>query len=101
MKRNHKEYNKHKKSNCQACGHSGSFYPLDIDHVLTYKAHPELQIEPRNLLTLCRKCHVLKGQKGLNYMSDNYPGVMSFLKDNGWHRCRLTNKWRLNTLQDD
>lgn len=101
MKRNPKKYNQYKESRCRACSHDGSFYPLDVDHIATFKAHSELAYDKRNLLTLCRRCHVLKGQKGLNYMADTFVGVRYFLITHGWTRCELTNKWRLTTLHND
>lgn len=95
MKRNPAAYNKYKKARCEACGHDGSFHPLDIDHVLTYKAHPELAEDPKNLMTLCRLCHSVKGNKGVAFMSERFPSVKSWLISNGWYICELTNKWRL------
>lgn len=99
MKRNPKKYNQYKETRCKACGHDGSFYPLDIDHVATFKAHPELAYDKRNLLTVCRKCHVLKGQKGTSYMAEAYPAVRNFLIANGWYYCELSKKWRLENIK--
>lgn len=98
VKRKFKEYNNYKESNCRACGHNGYYYPLDIDHVITFKSHPELQADKRNCLTLCRKCHVLKGQKGLSYMAETYSTVRNFLTTHGWYYCELSKKWRLENI---
>ena len=96
MKRNPQKYNKFKESFCVACGHNGSFYPLDVDHVITFKSHPELAYTKGNLMTLCRKCHTLKGQKGTDYMANKFPSVKEWLIKNNWYKCELTNKWRLD-----
>lgn len=87
-----KEYNKHKKESCVACGHTGSFFPLDIDHVKTIGSGGTN--DAYNCMTLCRSCHILKGRQGLKYMADTYSGVYRFLTSNNWAICQLTGKWR-------
>lgn len=89
-----KIYNKFKKEYCEACGTDGSFYPLDIDHLLPQKSRPELINEEANCITLCRAHHTMKGMKGLGYMANTYPRVKKFLIENGWEFCELSNKWR-------
>lgn len=86
---------KPKKERCLVCGHDGSYQPLDYEHVLTRGSHPELKDEPRNIMVLCRRCHILKGNKGVKFMADHFPQYKSWLISNGWYICELTNKWRL------
>ena len=99
MKRKPEKYNKFKLKYCVACGHSGSFYPLDIDHVITFKSHPELANDPRNCLTLCRACHTSKGQKGLSYIVDNSATVKRWLLSHGWYFDEFLKKWRLDKIE--
>lgn len=40
--------------NCVACG---STEKLNVHHVKPFHAHPELELEPSNLITLCREHH--------------------------------------------
>lgn len=98
MKRSPKLYNKFKLSYCLSCGHNGSFYPLDIDHVITFKSHPELQTNRHNCATLCRRCHQIKGQQGLNYLASNSPTFKIWLDENGWYFDEFLQKWRLELL---
>lgn len=90
------KYLVYKKSRCEACNHNGSFYPLDIDHVMTRGAHPDLVNNPNNCMTLCRICHQIKGQKGLNYMADTYPSVKEWLISHNWYFEEFLQKWRLH-----
>lgn len=88
------DYNKHKKDRCTACGHNGSFYPLEIDHVKTRGSGGN--DDASNCITYCRACHILKGQKGLNYMATKFPSVKEWLISNGWEYNSFLNKWVLN-----
>jgi len=40
---------------CEACGR---VKPLDVAHVQSRKARPDLQFDPSNGLALCRSCHM-------------------------------------------
>lgn len=86
-----KAYNKFKLSECVACNHDGSFYPLDVDHIKTRGSGGKDVKE--NCMTLCRRCHTIKGAKGVKFMAENYSGVRSFLLDNGWYLCKTRDKW--------
>lgn len=46
---------------CAACGRSKS---LEVHHILSFHDHPELELDPVNLLTLCEagpNCHLTFG----------------------------------------
>jgi 5-methylcytosine-specific restriction endonuclease McrA len=77
-----KDYTQFKEKYCVVCGHDGSFYPLDCDHVKTLGSGSKN--EPFNIMTLCRKHHQEKGQKGINYMAKNYVNYMNWLLKNKW-----------------
>jgi len=52
---------RHVKENpfCAACGR---FSGLEVHHIIDFSTEPELELEPDNLITLCRKtCHLLLG----------------------------------------
>jgi 5-methylcytosine-specific restriction enzyme A len=50
---------------CQWCG---TKYALEIHHIEPFHLRPELELEPKNLITLCQKptthCHIKRGHKG-------------------------------------
>jgi 5-methylcytosine-specific restriction protein A len=43
---------------CRACGHPG---PNDVHHVVPYHVDPARELDPTNLVTLCRTCHLVFG----------------------------------------
>lgn len=44
---------------CAACGRTAK---LEVHHVQSYSQHPELELEPSNLLTMCADpCHFVHG----------------------------------------
>jgi len=43
---------------------------LDVHHIQVYNLHPELELTPSNLLTLCTPHHILFGHL-MNYQSYN------------------------------
>jgi hypothetical protein len=59
--------------NCAACGGSDK---LEVHHVAPFHLHPELELDPNNLVTLCESlrngvnCHLLFGHLG-NFRSLN------------------------------
>lgn len=91
MKNNYRQF---VESRCVPCGHDGSFYPLDPEHLLTQKAHPELKNDPNVVMTNCRKCHTEKGMKGIVHMANKYPNYKRWLLDHGWEFCEFSKKWR-------
>ncbi len=58
---------------CAACG---GVKTLEVHHKQAFHTHPELELDPRNLITLCESknngltCHLLVGHKG-NYKNIN------------------------------
>jgi 5-methylcytosine-specific restriction protein A len=44
--------------NCVGCG---SDKRLEVHHVRPFHLEPELELDPGNLITLCRRCHLLFG----------------------------------------
>lgn len=45
--------------NCIACGRSSD---LEVHHVESYAQHPEKELDPTNLVTLCADpCHIVHG----------------------------------------
>jgi 5-methylcytosine-specific restriction endonuclease McrA len=46
---------KRRDGGCVRCNAVGD---LHVHHVLSFAEHPELRLDPTNLLTLCRRCHI-------------------------------------------
>jgi 5-methylcytosine-specific restriction protein A len=46
---------------CEACG---SVAELNVHHLQPFHEHPELELDPDNLITLCRKHHFWIGHHG-------------------------------------
>lgn len=68
---------------CEACG---SAYNLNVHHVEPFHLRPDLELEPINLITLCRDCHFRighdpdgKGPKKPSWLESN-PNVRSDAK---------------------
>ena len=59
--------------NCEVCGGN---VRLNVHHIQPFHIHPELELEPTNLITLCEclsygiNCHLLVGHLG-NYKNVN------------------------------
>lgn len=87
-------YREHLREHCEACGHDGSFYTLDPDHVKTRGSGGS--DEAYNIMTLCRKHHTEKGNKGTSHMAAKYPNYKKWLLDNGWVFNNFLNKWIIN-----
>ena len=83
---------------CQACGVSSN---LECHHIKAFHEHPDLELDPSNLIALCRDCHWFIGH--LQHWDQTNPEVIAdaryFLK-----RCQEvlgpeeTN--RAGTIQD-
>lgn len=43
---------------CRCCGANQT---LEVHHVKPFHLHPELECDPSNLVTLCRRCHLFLG----------------------------------------
>ena len=51
-----------KNPNCAVCGKGSSLLnPINIHHVRPFHIHPELELDPMNLITLCRVDHLIFG----------------------------------------
>lgn len=46
---------------CQACGGDNA---LEAHHILPFHSRPELELDPCNLIALCRRCHFVFGHLG-------------------------------------
>jgi 5-methylcytosine-specific restriction endonuclease McrA len=46
---------------CEACG---GVQNLNVHHIFSFSDHPELELDPDNLITLCRTHHFLLGHSG-------------------------------------
>jgi hypothetical protein len=46
------------KPRCEACS---SHNHLEVHHIKPFHRFPELELEPKNLMTLCRSCHLVLG----------------------------------------
>ena len=43
---------------CQACDSSNN---LEVHHIEPFQVNPERELDPLNLITLCRTCHLVFG----------------------------------------
>ena len=55
-------------SRCESCG---SEKKLNVHHLKDYSHYPELELEPTNLWTMCRKCHYFVGHLNSWYSLNN------------------------------
>lgn len=47
---------------CEVCGKKKSFLkPLNVHHIQVFHLHPELELDPQNLIVLCPEHHLLFG----------------------------------------
>jgi len=70
---------------CAVCGDTNK---LEVHHIKPFHLHPELELEPTNLITMCESksygiiCHLLIGHNG-SYQKIN-PNVIDDAK--AWHK---------------
>ena len=77
---------------CFCCGGTKK---LEVHHVQSFHLHPDLELEPINLLTLCEakkygiNCHLFAGHSG-NYRNENLRviGDIEYIRE----KLSLTNK---------
>ena len=62
-------------SQCAACGEEDD---LEVHHIVPFNEKPELELEPTNLITLCRHCHWRLGHGGKDW-SEGWPDVRDVL----------------------
>lgn len=77
---------------CTACASSGETI---AHHVHTKKARPDLKFDPRNLMPLCVFHHHDIHLLGMNAMVEEYIEIQSWLIENGWEYCQISDKWFL------
>ncbi len=53
-------------SACEACGGK----PVEVHHVRPFHLWPESELDPKNLIALCKRCHLLIGHLG-DYRASN------------------------------
>ena len=46
---------------CAVCGKKGKLLPNEAHHIQVFNKHPELELSPENIITLCRKDHLIFG----------------------------------------
>lgn len=66
---------------CEACG---TRHDLNVHHVQPFHLHPDKELDPDNLITLCRPCHLKYGhacddQGRVNWSCEN-PNVRADVK---------------------
>ena len=47
--------------NCAACERYKKRHMLEVHHITPFHVAPESELDPDNLITLCRRCHLLLG----------------------------------------
>jgi len=73
-----------KNNTCACCGRENK---LEVHHVKDYSEHPELELDPENLITLCRGCHFSLGHL-FNWKSIN-PEIV---EDSKWLLEKVKNR---------
>lgn len=79
---------------CVVCGHDGE--RVNVHHIRPFHLHPELELDPNNLITLCEdenfvNCHLFIGHLG-NFKGWNPMVVTDAIE---WHKKLLANKVRI------
>ena len=65
---------------CAVCGEKGKIVtPLNVHHCQSFSRRPELELDPTNLITLCRPHHLLCGHL-MNWASQN-----DAVRDDAYH----------------
>src|SRR3990167_950476 len=73
---------------CAVCGKRGTLLsPNECHHRLPFHLHPEKELDPDNLETLCRRHHLEWGHLG-NFKSFN----ADIRKDSEWYRGKVKNR---------
>lgn len=71
-----KAFLKANQGGCQACRAKST---LEVHHKQPFHMHPELELDPKNLIVLCRRCHLLVGH--LDDWQSYNPSVKSDASD--------------------
>ena len=56
---------------CQACGRNKRMHLLEVHHIIPFQMMRDLELAHSNLITLCRRCHLLIGHLN-NWKRFNY-----------------------------
>lgn len=88
-KKRAKEYQQHLKDKCVI--NKDCLGQLDPDHFKTLGSGGSDCA--KNILTLCRKHHVEKGQLGATTFAEKYVNVKIWLTENGWEFDEFRGKW--------
>jgi hypothetical protein len=79
---------------CEVCGHTGE--KINVHHILPFHLHPERELDPKNLITLCEdenfvNCHLFIGHLG------NFHGWNPAVRIDAalWHKNLIANKARI------
>ena len=65
----------------------GKEVKLEVHHIKDFSEHPELELDPDNLTTLCSKCHFMLGH--LKYWKSINPTVVA---DSRWFYNKIKNR---------
>lgn len=60
--------------NCAACSRYKKRHMLEVHHITPFHIAPELELKESNLITLCRRCHLLLGH--LNNWRHHNPSIL-------------------------
>lgn len=84
---------------CVVCGHDGE--KVNVHHMRPFHLHPELELDPENLITLCEdehfvNCHLFVGHLG------NFHGYNPAVRTDAvlWHKKLEQNKARILETRD-
>lgn len=86
-----RKYHLAKQPFCAVCGKKEK---LQVHHINPFHLHPELELDPNNLITLCENgnktidCHLVFGHFG-NFRTKNNPNIV---KDSEYFNSNLTAK---------
>jgi 5-methylcytosine-specific restriction endonuclease McrA len=69
---------------CIACGTTRN---IEVHHVKPYQIHPELELEPTNLVSLCKTHHLVFG-----HLTDYHSWNENVVEDSNWYLQKVKNK---------
>jgi len=49
---------------CECCDRKGARYQLEAHHVIPYHLAPDMELDFMNIMTMCRRCHLIIGHLG-------------------------------------
>ena len=69
---------------CIACNSTKN---LEVHHVKPYQLYPELELDPSNLVTLCKTHHLVFG-----HLTDYHSWNEAVVEDSNWYLQKVKNK---------